>query len=276
MLSLGFTRSWAGLPPLRSPPLPSPASSPRLTRLPVLLPRPPCLPPPQFACTHGCPFDCASAKAVFAKGHELADHTVDHKDLRTLTASQVQQQILGARSAIAACGIPAAAVAGFRSPYLSDSPAVRQALSDAGFRYDSSVGAPGGGARPWPAPIRGGMPYDCSVGGNKCGAAESYPTLWEVPLYSYPGGNTMVRRGGWAHRGACGEGSRRWGAQGWCRWGGRWAARSASTPCPVCRAPPPNRCTCACAPGPARRCTLPARSTNPLPHTVPRAGPLHQ
>lgn len=68
--------------------------------------------------------------------------------------------------------------AGFRSPYLADSPDVRSVLSAAGFRYDSSVGARGGSGRPWPAAIWDGFPFDCSVGGNKCSASESYPKLW--------------------------------------------------------------------------------------------------
>ncbi|PRW44355.1 G8 domain-containing [Chlorella sorokiniana] len=144
-----------------------------------------------FACTRGCPFDCASAKAVYSKGHEIGDHTMDHKDLRKMSYAQIQAQVVGARSAIAACGIPAASIAGFRTPFLSDSPTVRKVLSDAGFRYDSSIGQDGGASRPWPARIAGGMPYDCDVAGNQCSASESYPSLIEVPLYGYPGGNTM-------------------------------------------------------------------------------------
>lgn len=178
------------LPELRSwstPNLPAPLHPTSLPRSQPLT--------PQFACTHGCPFDCASARKVYSKGHELGDHTVDHKDLRKLSYAAVQQQIVGARTAIAACGIPAASIVGFRSPYLSDSPTVRQVLSDAGFRYDSSIGQDGGAARPWPTKVAGGMPYDCEVAGNQCSKSESYPSLYEVPLYGYPGGNTMVRRG---------------------------------------------------------------------------------
>ena len=148
-----------------------------------------------FACTKGCSgFDCESAKSLYDRGHELADHTVDHKHMRSLTPSQVKQQIVGARSAIAACGIPADSIAGFRTPFLEDSPAIRKALSDAGFRYDSSVGQGGGKKRLWPARVSGGMPYDCSVAGNKCSKSEDYPSLWEVPLYSYPGVSRRVRR----------------------------------------------------------------------------------
>lgn len=183
-----------------------------LTALP-LLPTAGAAPHAQFACTRGCPFDCASAKAVYSKGHELGDHTVDHKDLRKLSYAQIQQQILGARSTIAACGIPATSIVGFRTPYLSDSPTVRQVLSDAGFRYDSTIGQNGGAARPWPARISGGMPYDCDVAGNQCSKSESYPSLYEVPLYGYPGGNTMVSAGGWEAEG--------------CGWEAGWQAGSA-------------------------------------------------
>lgn len=73
---------------------------------------------------------------------------------------------------------------GFRCPYLEDSPAVRQALFELGFRYDSTIGARGGANRPWPATMEGGVPYDCSEAGQSCSGDESYPGMFEVPLYA--------------------------------------------------------------------------------------------
>lgn len=46
----------------------------------------------------------------------------------------MKKEIVGSRDKIASCGIPESKVAGFRTPFLSDSPTVRQALADAGFR----------------------------------------------------------------------------------------------------------------------------------------------
>ena len=58
---------------------------------------------------------------------------------------------MGGRDAIARCGIPKAALRGFRCPYLSDKPEVRQVLFENGFRYDSTIGAHGGNNRQFPA-----------------------------------------------------------------------------------------------------------------------------
>lgn len=58
---------------------------------------------------------------------------------------------MGGRDAIAKCGIPKAALRGFRCPYLSDRPEVRQVLFENGFRYDSTIGAHGGNNRQFPA-----------------------------------------------------------------------------------------------------------------------------
>lgn len=71
------------------------------------------LPATWFACTKGCSgFDCTTAKRLHSRGHELADHTVSHHDLRTKSKSAIKKEVLGARDAIAACGIPAADIAG--------------------------------------------------------------------------------------------------------------------------------------------------------------------
>lgn len=83
----------------------------------------------------------------------------------TYTAEQIQQELLGARDAIAACGIPADQVVGARMPYLEATPAMRQVLSDAGFAYDSTVIEPqsgslsqGASGRVWPYSLANGFP----------------------------------------------------------------------------------------------------------------------
>lgn len=66
-------------------------------------------------------------------------------------ALQIKSEIVGGRDAIAKCGIPKQALRGFRCPFLSDKPEVRQVLFEAGFRYDSTIGARGGSSRQFPA-----------------------------------------------------------------------------------------------------------------------------
>ncbi|EFN51005.1 hypothetical protein CHLNCDRAFT_141534 [Chlorella variabilis] len=93
--------------------------------------------------------------------------------------------------AIIACGIPAAAVNGFRTPFLSDKKEVRAVLAENGFRYDSTIGAKGGANRVWPGVMSNGVGFDCSVAGQQCAASERYPNLWQVPLYEAPDENLM-------------------------------------------------------------------------------------
>lgn len=47
---------------------------------------------------------------------------------------QIKKEIVGGRDAIAKCGVPKAALQGFRTPFLSDRPEVRQVLFENGFR----------------------------------------------------------------------------------------------------------------------------------------------
>lgn len=47
---------------------------------------------------------------------------------------QVSKEVLGARDTLAGCGIPASELRGFRTPFLSDSPIIREVLYDNGFR----------------------------------------------------------------------------------------------------------------------------------------------
>ncbi len=55
---------------------------------------------------------------------------------RMLGSPQVREEILGGRAAVAACGIPAASIVGWRTPYLKENPAVRTVLHNSGFLYD--------------------------------------------------------------------------------------------------------------------------------------------
>lgn len=57
-----------------------------------------------------------------------------HPNLRNLSKSKIKQEIVGARDAIEACGIPAQDINGFRCPFLADKPEVRQVLYAEGFR----------------------------------------------------------------------------------------------------------------------------------------------
>ncbi|KAI7836286.1 hypothetical protein COHA_009835 [Chlorella ohadii] len=149
------------------------------------------LPVTWFACTSSCSFSCSEAARLYLKGHEIAVHTKNHKDLRQLGKAEIKQEIVGGRDAIARCGIPKAALRGFRCPYLSDKPEVRQVLFENGFRYDSTIGAHGGNNRQFPATMDKGVPYNCDQAGQMCSKSERYPGMWQVPLYETSDHNLM-------------------------------------------------------------------------------------
>lgn len=141
-----------------------------------------------FACTSpNCGFSCEHAVLLHKLGHELAVHTRTHAGLRWYhEVGMIEDEVLGSRDDMLACGLPKEAVTGFRTPYLADKPEVRQVLAEGGFRYDSSIGVKGGADKLWPATMGAGVPYDCTFSGNTCDPKESYPGMWQVPLYSSP------------------------------------------------------------------------------------------
>ncbi|KAI3430406.1 hypothetical protein D9Q98_005001 [Chlorella vulgaris] len=137
--------------------------------------------------------DCNLVKDLHARGNEIADHTVNHPSLLTMTKAQIRDEIQGARSFLAGCGIPASDVVGMRAPYLETKPEVRQILHSKDFLYDSTLiesgrhSLSGGmGNRVWPWDMAEGIPINCAWFDNiqKCAKNESYPGLWEVPVWN--------------------------------------------------------------------------------------------
>ena len=49
----------------------------------------------RFACTGSCSFQCSEALKLYKKGHEIAVHTIHHKDLRQLKKSDVSARLRG-------------------------------------------------------------------------------------------------------------------------------------------------------------------------------------
>lgn len=56
--------------------------------------------------------------------------------LLKMTKAQIRDEIQGARSFLAGCGIPARDVVGMRAPYLETKPEVRQILHSNDYLYD--------------------------------------------------------------------------------------------------------------------------------------------
>ena len=58
------------------------------------------------------------------------------RQLMNMTRKSMRQEIVGARGKLAACGIPARDIVGFRAPYLDTNRYVRDTLAEGGFLYD--------------------------------------------------------------------------------------------------------------------------------------------
>lgn len=87
-----------------------------------------------------------------------------------LSEAQLATEVSAAQRELAACGMPPAAILGWRGPQLESTPAVRAAVAGAGLLYDSSLLERGGSAtyaeslsrgmaqRVWPFSLTWGVP----------------------------------------------------------------------------------------------------------------------
>jgi peptidoglycan/xylan/chitin deacetylase (PgdA/CDA1 family) len=113
--------------------------------------------------------DCELLVDLYRSGYEIGDHTISHKSFLTQSYSQLENEILGARERIAACGIPESAIQGLRAPFLEIKGDVWEILADNGFLYDSSLIENTQGnsvsedfsVRTWPWDMANGFPINC-------------------------------------------------------------------------------------------------------------------
>lgn len=137
--------------------------------------------------------DCGLARARFDAGDELATHTMSHRELNVnVTKEFVAPEIVGSRYWLADdCGVPLDSIRGFRSPYLTTNPLIREVLYENDFMYDSSVmfwddAAGGSPSRPWPYTMDSGMAHgECTPGDEyqPCFPDERWPGVWQVPVW---------------------------------------------------------------------------------------------
>ncbi|KAJ3041107.1 hypothetical protein HK097_002377, partial [Rhizophlyctis rosea] len=123
---------------------------------------------------------------TYGLGSEVACHTINHFDLRNMSAAAVTAEIDGCRKAINAfSGVPASKLTGFRHPFLSFSPTSMEAVQKAGFEYDSSIVLDPNTQAFWPHTLDYGMPYNPQPCTN-CppGPQWKLPGLWEIPMYA--------------------------------------------------------------------------------------------
>ena len=82
--------------------------------------------------------DCAEVLSQAVAEHEIASHGVSHRCLHRLPPDEVREELTASRRRL--CQELGADVVGFRAPFLRVPPGWSDLLTQAGYRYDSSVG----------------------------------------------------------------------------------------------------------------------------------------
>ncbi|KAF9433596.1 hypothetical protein BGZ76_009239 [Entomortierella beljakovae] len=148
-----------------------------------------------FTNPNGCPIkatwftqtlysDFSLIQQFYAKGNEVADHTMNH------IGTPPANEIMGNRKSINAfSGIPFAKLNGFRAPFLNYSASTFQILAQEGFLYDSSTAATASDPY-WPYTLDNGLANDCWNG--ICDANLSLPGFWEVPMHAIMDGDNST------------------------------------------------------------------------------------
>ncbi|KAI9096452.1 hypothetical protein DFS34DRAFT_581393 [Phlyctochytrium arcticum] len=115
---------------------------------------------------------------MYALGHEIAVHTVNH------IGNPPVAEILASQEAISAfAGVPKSKLLGFRHPFLAYSGQSFQNLAGLGtFLYDSSMPHDSKTAAFWPYTLDNGPAANCVSG--TCDGNFKFPGLWEIPLYT--------------------------------------------------------------------------------------------
>jgi peptidoglycan/xylan/chitin deacetylase (PgdA/CDA1 family) len=130
--------------------------------------------------------DPALVQQVYAKGHEIATHTMTHVQNPSV------DEIVGCKLWLHnTAKIPMEDIKGYRSPFLAFSPAQRKVLFENGFGYDSSITetypsetSPDSGNLLWPYSMDYGIGQNCAISTGTCDANEKYPGMWEFPMWN--------------------------------------------------------------------------------------------
>lgn len=151
--------------------------------------------------------DCSLVKKLFNDNHEIALHTVHHKQL-VPSLNGMEDEIMGAKTfLVKQCGLPADALVGFRSPYLIHNPTDRAILAKNGILYDSSIEEFVGpdsktttsfGNRLWPYTMDNGIVQNCNwtYPSGQCQESERYPGMWEIPMWDLLNSTTNTEQNG--------------------------------------------------------------------------------
>lgn len=159
----------------------------------------------------------AAHRRAFAAGHEIDNHTLTHANGGKFPLADWRKEVADCDEVFVSHGIPAAAIRGFRAPYLAYNAAAFELAAEQGRLYDSSIeegwqADQDGGNYLWPYTLDTGSPGDAAPyagrNGTRIGA---YPGLWEIAIHAFrvpadgecarygvePGLRERVRAGMW-------------------------------------------------------------------------------
>ncbi|GAX26229.1 hypothetical protein FisN_16Lh055 [Fistulifera solaris] len=155
--------------------------------------------------SRGCPprmtlftsFDwtqCDAIRFMYNTGAvEQGHHTGTHKGKPPI------EEIKSAMDQLIACGVPASKLTGFRAPYLEFDTHTFSHLIELKVMYDSTLiqgddmDSGYGVNNTWPFTLENGFTGSITCGG-RC-INQSYPDLWEIPMYRWYGTNNSVLDG---------------------------------------------------------------------------------
>ncbi|CAG5135326.1 unnamed protein product [Candidula unifasciata] len=144
--------------------------------------------------------DYDMVKQIYKQGHEIASHTMSHREPTTWWAyagyENWEHEIVGMRNRLnEKSGVPVREITGMRAPFLQVGGDAQYAmLKENKFRYDSSMVTGSlytNKQKPvWPFTLD--TPPDSTTCSLTPCPTRSYPGLWEVPLIRWYGSNRVA------------------------------------------------------------------------------------
>ncbi|KAG7169842.1 putative Polysaccharide deacetylase-like 1 [Homarus americanus] len=125
--------------------------------------------------------DYAQVQNLYAEGHEMASHSIQHSFGEKFSTKRWAKEISGQREILSAYGgVKMEDVRGMRAPFLAiGGNKMYRMLWEQNFTYDSSMPVYENTPPSWPYTLDYSLFHDCMI--PPC-PTNSYPGLWQVPM----------------------------------------------------------------------------------------------
>jgi len=122
--------------------------------------------------------DYSQIQDLYADGHEIASHTISHKEGSRFDETQWAEEVIGeAELLVNFAGVDPRDIKGMRAPFLAvGGDTMFNTLNRYGLVYDSSMST---STPAWPYTLEYKMPHSCAV--SPC-PKNVHPGMWEVPM----------------------------------------------------------------------------------------------